>query len=139
MKNLVSKFLVIALVASVLAQPAHALMGPIRAAKCIFDPKKNSCSKKEIKEARGWLIGASAATLAALVAGVSIAFGVSRSQANAAVDQEQAKYKKEDWGRTAAQAGELQEAFRDLETPEQRLKRATEAFPSAAEERLKGY
>lgn len=47
-------------------------MGPKRFFQCLFMPKKVKCSAPELKKARGWLLGASVVTIAAIATALGI-------------------------------------------------------------------
>ena len=72
MNKIVSRlFLVIFIFASLFSSSSlHALIGPMRAAKCFFKPTQYSCTPDEIKQAKAW---AATVSIAALTAAFSVA------------------------------------------------------------------
>ena len=92
MKTILSRLMVVVLVASTVLSSAHAVMGPQRAAKCIFQPDKWKCSEQDRKTAKKWLIGTSVAAVTAVAAAVGIgvsAAAVKKAKESAAQSEEE--------------------------------------------------
>lgn len=56
--------------ATALPVQLHAIIGPVRAAKCFFRPKQYNCKRDEIKQAKTWAKTTTAAVLVAAAAAI---------------------------------------------------------------------